>query len=79
MSADAIEAFLDEIRADPRGGLIDEQFEEIMRDLYRSDDPATIELCDSVCAAVRRKDLTLLNRLTKLLPILSDYVARAKD
>jgi hypothetical protein len=40
-----------------------------MAKLYRSDDVATIELCDEVCAVVRNGQLTLRERWVKLIPI----------
>jgi hypothetical protein len=66
---DDIEAFLVEIKATPFGATLDDEFSERMRKLYYGDDGRTIDVCDEVCAVVRRKDLTLLQRFMKLVPI----------
>jgi hypothetical protein len=64
MSAiDDIEFFIDEARAARGGHVLTDQFAEIMRKLYRSDEPDTIDLCDEVCAVVARKDVSLVNRM----------------
>ena len=51
-AADEIEAFIEEVEAAVGGA--DDRFGEMLRRLYRSDDPRMIEICDDVCAVIRR-------------------------
>jgi hypothetical protein len=73
MSAhDEIEAFIAECnRADAK--FLNDGADEILRKLYRSDDGATIDLCDEVCDVIRDRQLSLLNRCVKLVPILRKF------
>lgn len=76
---DEIESFLVELKADPRGDITEEEFEQlsnVMRKLYLGDNDQTIELCDAVCAVIRQKDMTLTDRLGRLAPLFEDMARR---
>jgi len=70
MSAvDEIEAFIAEVEAALGGA--DDRFAEMLRRLYRSDDPRVIEICDDACAVIRRRDLSLIGRMIELRPLIA--------
>jgi hypothetical protein len=73
-----IEEFLTELRADPCSSLCAQGFESVegaLLALYRGDG-TTIELCDAVCSVIRCKEMTAIERLMKLRPIIEDMLRR---
>jgi hypothetical protein len=66
-TADKIEAFIAEVDATLGDGK-DDRFNELLRNLYRSDDPRLIDICDAACAVIRRRDLSLVERMIELRP-----------
>jgi hypothetical protein len=69
-AVDDIEAFIAEVDA-ALGGLEDERFGELLRALYRSHDPKVIEICDAVRKVVGRRDISLVERMIDLRPLIA--------
>jgi hypothetical protein len=66
-----IESFLAELRKE---GVVTGPVEPLMRWLLSSDHPAAVKFCDSICAVIRQKELTLKERASHLRPILIELL-----
>jgi hypothetical protein len=67
--ADEIASFIAEVEAALGGA--DDRFGEMLRRLYRSDDPRIIGICDDVCAVIGRKDFSLAPACWRAIAALS--------
>jgi hypothetical protein len=74
---DDIESFIAEVEA-ALGGFDDDRFADLLRSLYRSHDSKVIEVCNPACRVVRRKDVSVIDRMLDLRPLIAQAFGERK-